>query len=86
MPGLLWTGDQYQELLPVTLYPEEPCALMDEVLAVYARHRKLLRRTHRPGEDWFELARRQGRARQLVPQQAVSCGPAISGDVLGCSS
>ena len=72
LAGLLWTGDRYHELLPATLYPEEPNALMDEVLDVYARHRRLLCRAHRPGEDWFELARRQGRPRQPVPQQAMS--------------
>ena len=37
----LWTGDRYHELLPAALYPEEPSALMDEVLEVYARHRAI---------------------------------------------
>jgi hypothetical protein len=82
LAGLLWTRDGYQKLLPATLYPEEACALMDEVLAVYARHGDLLSRTHRPGEDWFELARRQGRPRQLAPQHSMHFTPALSGDVL----
>jgi len=29
---------------------------MDEVLATYERHRRLLERAHQPGEDWFGLA------------------------------
>ena len=32
LAGLLWTCEGYQRLLPATLYPDEPCALMDEVL------------------------------------------------------
>ena len=61
LAGALWTNDRYRELLPAALYPEERCPLMDEVLEIYARHRALLCNTRRPGDDWFELARRQGR-------------------------
>ena len=86
LAGALWTNDRYRELLPAALYPEERCPLMDEVLEIYARHRALLCNTRRPGDDWFELARRQGRPRQPVPQQAMPLGPALSGDALRCAS
>jgi hypothetical protein len=58
LAGILWTNDRYRHLLPAALYPDEPCAQMDDVLEVYARHRALLSQTHRPGDDWFALARR----------------------------
>ena len=41
----------------------EPNELMDDVLATYERHRRLLERAHEPGEDWFGLALAQKDAR-----------------------
>jgi hypothetical protein len=67
LAGVLWTNDRYRDLLPAALYPEEPCALMDEVLDVYARHRGLLCLPHRAGEDWFEQAR-QDRSVRAKPR------------------
>lgn len=64
LAGVLWTHDRYRDLLPVALYPDEPCALMDEVLEVYARHRVSLRQAHRAGDDWFEFARQHQRLDQ----------------------
>jgi hypothetical protein len=56
LAGLLWIGDRYQALMPALVFPSEPNAVMDEVLATYERHRRLLERQHEPGEDWFGLA------------------------------
>jgi hypothetical protein len=67
LAGVLWTNDRYRDLLPATLYPEEPCTLMDEVLDVYARHGELLRQAHRAGEDWFQQAR-QNRSVRAKPR------------------
>jgi len=56
LAGLLWIGDRYQALMPALFFSSEPNELMDEVLATYERHRRLLERAHQPGEDWFGLA------------------------------
>ncbi len=56
LAGLLWIGDRYGLLMPALFYPVEPNELMDEVLATYERHRRLLEVAHEPGEDWFGLA------------------------------
>ena len=56
LAGLLWIGDGYQALMPALFFPAERNDLMDEVLATYERHRRLLERAHEAGEDWFGLA------------------------------
>ena len=63
LAGLLWIGDRYQALMPALFFPDEPNELMDDVLATYERHRRLLERAHEPGEDWFGLALAQKDAR-----------------------
>jgi len=45
--------------LPALFYADEASSLMDQVLAVFGKHRAVMRRPHEPEEDWFGLAAAQ---------------------------